>query len=144
MTLLATVALDQATKAAVVASVDRGEQINVFFGLDLTYTRNSGVAFGLLTGAGTAVAVLIALALGFLLVYFARHARVPLLWLPVGAVLGGAIGNLVDRLRDGTVVDFIDPVAWPAFNLADTAIVLGVAGLLYLSERGREERRSPA
>ena len=50
----------------------------------------------------------------------------PLLWLPVGLLLGGALGNLADRAREGAVIDFIDPVAWPAFNLADACIVVGV------------------
>jgi signal peptidase II len=61
----------------------------------------------------------------------------PYLWLPFGAVAGGAIGNLADRVRDGAVVDFIDPIFWPAFNLADVAIVLGIFGLLYVIEGPR-------
>jgi len=72
--------------------------------------------------------------------YFAVHARRAWLWLPVGVLLGGALGNLADRARESAVIDFIDPVAWPAFNLADTAIVVGVLGLLYVIEGppGRE------
>ena len=101
--------------------------MNVFFGLDLTNTRNTGVAFGALGGAGLIVAILIGLV-----------ARAPdrllrgatatcrWLWLPVGLLLGGALGNLVDRAREGAVIDFIDPVAWPAFNVADACIVVGV------------------
>jgi signal peptidase II len=61
-----------------------------------------------------------------------------MLWLPVGAVIGGAIGNLADRARAGAVVDFIDPIAWPAFNLADMAIVIGILGLVYIVEGGSE------
>ena len=61
----------------------------------------------------------------------------PLLWLPVGLILGGALGNLADRAREGAVIDFIDPIAWPAFNLADAAIVVGVLGLLYVVEAQR-------
>ena len=60
----------------------------------------------------------------------------PLLWLPVGMLVGGAAGNLVDRAREGAVVDFIDPVGWPAFNVADSCIVVGVLVLLYVVERG--------
>ena len=63
----------------------------------------------------------------------------PLLWLPVGLLLGGALGNLADRARDGAVIDFIDPVAWPAFNLADACIVVGVFLLLWIVE-GRPKR----
>ena len=61
----------------------------------------------------------------------------PLLWLPVGLILGGALGNLADRAREGAVIDFIDPIAWPAFNMADVAIVVGVLGLLYVVEAQR-------
>ena len=61
----------------------------------------------------------------------------PFLWLPVGLILGGALGNLADRARDGAVIDFIDPIAWPAFNFADAAIVAGVLGLLYVVETQR-------
>jgi signal peptidase II len=135
----AIVAVDQATKQAVVASVPRGESENVFFGLDLTNTRNTGVAFGALQGGGLVVTLLIALSLGVLVAYFALHAATPWLWLPVGMLIGGALGNLADRAREGAVIDFIDPIAWPAFNLADASIVLGVLALLYVLE-GRPER----
>jgi signal peptidase II len=132
-----TVALDQATKAIAVASIERGESVNVFVGLDLTYVRNDGVAFGALSDGGALLILVIALALGALLTYFFLHSSTPLLWLPVGLILGGAVGNLIDRAREGAVIDFIDPVAWPAFNLADTAIVIGVFGLLYVAEGRR-------
>ena len=133
-TLAVVFALDQATKQAAVASLERGESVNVFFALDLTNTRNRGVAFGALEGRGTIVAVLIALALVLLIAYFAAHAQRTWLWLPVGMLLGGAFGNLADRAREGAVIDFIDPIAWPAFNLADAAIVIGVFALLYVVE----------
>jgi signal peptidase II len=131
------VGLDQATKAIAVASLERGEDVNVFFGLDMTYVRNEGVAFGALSGGGAVLVVVIALALGGLVTYFALNSTTPLLWLPVGLILGGALGNLADRARDGAVIDFIDPIAWPAFNLADAAIVVGVFGLLYVAEGRR-------
>lgn len=132
-----TVAVDQATKALAVASLDRGDEVNVFLGLDMTYVRNEGVAFGALSGGGPVLVVVIALALGGLLTYFALNSAVRLLWLPVGLILGGALGNLADRAREGAVIDFIDPIAWPAFNLADAAIVVGVLGLLYVAEAKR-------
>ena len=59
------------------------------------------------------------------------------LWLPVGMLLGGALGNLADRAREGAVIDFIDPIAWPAFNVADSCIVVGVLLLLWLVEGGQ-------
>jgi signal peptidase II len=128
------VVLDQASKQAAVSRIERGDEVNVFLGLDLTNTRNTGVAFGALEGGGVLIAVLIALALALLVGYFALHSERPWLWLPVGMLLGGALGNLADRARTGAVIDFIDPIAWPAFNVADAAIVLGVLGLLYVIE----------
>ena len=132
-----TVLADQATKAIAVASLERGEEVNVFLGLDVTYVRNEGVAFGALSDGGPLLVIAIAIALGGLVTYFLLNTEVRLLWLPVGLILGGAMGNLADRARDGAVIDFIDPIAWPAFNLADAAIVVGVLALLYVAEAFR-------
>jgi signal peptidase II len=129
-----TVVADQVTKAIAVASLERGEEVNVFLGLDMTYVRNEGVAFGALSGGGALLVIAITVALAGLVVYFVANSDVPFLWLPVGLILGGALGNLADRARDGAVVDFIDPIAWPAFNLADAAIVVGVLSLVYVAE----------
>jgi signal peptidase II len=134
------VAVDQATKQLAVTRIERGEDVDVFFGLDLTNARNTGVAFGAFQGGGAVVAILIGVALALLLGYFAVHRERPWLWLPVGLLLGGALGNLADRARDGAVIDFIDPIAWPAFNVADSCIVIGVLALLYVVE-GRERRK---
>ncbi len=139
------VAIDQATKQLVVAHISRGEIVDVIPGLDLTYTRNSGVAFGALAGGGVLVAVLIGIALTSLLGYFALHASQPWLWLPVGMLVGGALGNLADRGREGAVIDFVDPIVWPAFNVADACIVIGVLALLYVVDKNaRVERDSEA
>ena len=139
-TLAMVMVTDQATKQAANSALDRGESANVFLGLDLTNTRNRGVAFGALEDSGALVGTLIGVALVLLLAYFALHAAQPWLWLPVGMLLGGALGNLADRAREGAVIDFIDPVGWPAFNVADAAIVVGVLALLYVVEGapGRE------
>jgi signal peptidase II len=131
------VAIDQMTKAWVLSTVDPHERINVFFGIDITRVKNTGVAFGALSGSGRIVLVAVAVAMLGLLAYFAAHIRKPWLWLPVGMVFGGALGNLADRARIDGVTDFIDPVLWPAFNVADMAIVIGVAGVLYLAEARR-------
>jgi len=141
-TVAVVVGLDQATKQIAVSSLDRGERVNIFFGLDLTNTRNKGVAFGAFEGGGVVVAVLIGLALALVIGYFAVNAGRPWLWLPVGLLVGGALGNLGDRAREGAVIDFIDPIAWPAFNLADTSIVIGVAALLYVLEGARGANRA--
>ncbi len=133
------VAADQGTKQLAVGAVERGRSVNVFLALDITNSRNTGVAFGALQGGGALVGTLIGLSLALLLAYFLTHAAMPWLWLPVGLLVGGALGNLADRARDGAVIDFIDPVAWPAFNLADASIAIGLVALLYLIEgrRGR-------
>ncbi len=133
-------ALDQVTKQVADSGLMRGESVNAFLGLDITNTRNRGVAFGALDGSAAVVGALIGLALVLLLAYFALNAERPWLWLPVGMLLGGALGNLADRAREGAVIDFIDPIWWPAFNLADAAIVVGVLALLYVVEG----RRDPA
>jgi signal peptidase II len=137
-TLLTALASDQGSKQLVDSRLMRGESVNVFLGIDLTNTRNRGVAFGALEGSDVVVGVLIGLALVLLLAYFAANATKPWLWLPVGLLLGGALGNLADRAREGAVIDFIDPIGWPAFNLADAMIVVGVLALLYVVEGRRE------
>ena len=130
--------VDQGAKQLADSSLTRGESVNVFLGIDITNTRNRGVAFGALEGSGLVVGILIGLALVLLLAYFAVNATKPMLWLPVGLLLGGALGNLADRAREGAVIDFIDPVFWPAFNIADAMIVVGVVALLYVVEGRRE------
>jgi signal peptidase II len=137
------VAVDQATKQLVDSNIDRGDSVNVFFGLDLTNTRNTGVAFGALEGAALIVAILIGLSLCLLIGYFVANRDMPLLWLPTGLLLGGAVGNLIDRAVEGAVIDWIDPVAWPAFNIADACIVVGVVALLWVVE-GRPKRTQPS
>jgi signal peptidase II len=141
-TAAVTVLLDQATKQIAVASIARGDKHKFFLGIDLTYVRNRGVAFGALGGGGVPVAALTAGAVLLLAVYFALHTGLPYLWLPFGLVAGGALGNLADRARDGAVIDFIDPILWPAFNIADMAIVGGILGLLYVVEGPRAKRRA--
>jgi signal peptidase II len=131
---VAVVLVDQVSKRIVIDSLGRGEHVKFFFGIELTYVRNKGVAFGALGGGGTFVTVVTVAAVLLLALYFARHTARPWLWLPFGVVAGGAIGNLADRLREGSVVDWIDPIVWPAFNLADVAIVVGILGLLYVLE----------
>jgi signal peptidase II len=82
--------------------------------------------------------VLIALALLALLVYFARHTATRLIWLPTGMLVGGALGNVLDRLRHGAVTDFIKlPLGWPPFNLADASITLGVLILFLVIDLAR-------
>jgi signal peptidase II len=138
----AVVALDQATKAVVRATVDQGDREAVFPGVEIVHTRNTGVAFGALAGGGAVVTIVIVLALAALLAYFATHVRRPLVWLPTGMLLGGAIGNVIDRARSGAVTDFVQlPLGFPPFNVADMSITFGVVVLLYALEQHDEAAR---
>jgi signal peptidase II len=129
---------DQLSKRAIEHSIVRGEERKVLPGIQLVNTRNRGVAFGFLPGSHVAVTILIGVALLALLVYFARNAEKPLIWLPTGMLIGGALGNIIDRLKDGAVTDFIKlPLGWPPFNLADTCITLGIVILFLLIDHLR-------
>jgi signal peptidase II len=129
---------DQLSKRAIEHSIVRGEERKVLPGIQFVNTRNRGVAFGFLPGSHVAVTILIGVALLALLVYFARNAEKPLIWLPTGMLLGGALGNIIDRLKDGAVTDFIKlPLGWPPFNLADTSITLGIVILFLLIDHLR-------
>jgi signal peptidase II len=137
LVLAAVLAVDQATKALVRGSIAVGDKDAVFPGVELVHVKNRGVAFGALSGQSI-VTVIVVVALAGLLAWFALHATRPLIWLPTGLLLGGALGNIVDRLRDGHVTDFVKLPAWPAFNVADMAITFGVIALLIVLERRDE------
>ena len=132
------IVLDQATKALVRSNIRVGETDGVFPGVDLVHVRNEGVAFSRFSSGGTIVTVIVAIAMVALIAYFVTHLHKPLVWLPTGMLLGGALGNIIDRARDGAVTDFIKLPAWPAFNLADVSITFGVILLLYVTEFRRD------
>ena len=134
------VAADQLTKKLARDGVRPGEEDPIFPALKLVNVRNEGVAFGIDAGGKTLVIAIIALALLALVLYFARHTARPLIWLPTGLLVGGALGNIVDRIRDGAVTDFLKIPAWPAFNIADVAITFGVLALVLVLERRDDER----
>jgi signal peptidase II len=131
---LVTVAADQAVKAIVRGSIARTETVDLFPGVHLVNVRNTGVAFSVLSDGGALPVIIGVFAVGALLAFFFTHLRRPLVWLPTGLLLGGAAGNLLDRLRDGSVTDFVKLPHWPAFNVADIAITLGVLVLVYVLE----------
>jgi len=132
------VAVDQGSKALATSLVSRGDRVEILPFLHLENVRNEGVAFGLGGNISAVfIAATIAVLLGFL-VYLASRSRSGwLVWVPAALLLGGALGNLADRVRDGAVTDFIDLPLWPTFNLADVAIVVGVLLLLLDVERSR-------
>jgi signal peptidase II len=132
---------DQLTKALVSSALGPGEERDVIGPVTLVDVRNSGIAFGQLQHGGVIVAVVIAIAICALLVYFSRNLSRPWIWLPTGLLLGGALGNIIDRVREGAVVDFIKLPHWPAFNVADSAITVGVIVLILVVERGDAARR---
>lgn len=134
----AAIAVDQVTKAIVRDQVLPGERIDAIAGVEIVRVHNSGIAFGLLDDAGSIVLVIAALAFAALLAMFLLSAGRPGLWLPIGLLAGGALGNLIDRVRDGYVTDFIDPPRWPAFNVADIEITAGVILLVLIYAFGPE------
>ena len=130
---VAALVADQLTKWLVSSALALGEAFGTVGPFSIHHVRNTGIAFGLFSNATSAVIVVTVLAVGGMLLFFARagqrHWLVPI---ALGLVLGGSISNLFDRIRLGHVTDFLDFDYWPAFNLADTFIVVGVA-LLFLS-----------
>jgi signal peptidase II len=145
LTLAATgvvVALDQGTKALATSLVERGDRVEVLPFLAFENVRNKGVAFGL--GGDTSAVLIggtIVLLVGMLAFLVARSSGGRLLWLPAALLIGGALGNLADRVRDGAVTDFIDLPLWPTFNLADVAIVAGVLLLFWDVELSQRQRK---
>jgi signal peptidase II len=131
--------LDQAIKAVVEGELVPGEPVDLLGPLGLTLTHNQGVAFGLAGGSVLPLIAFAVLALAFVGFLLARNSTVPGIWIAVGLVAGGALGNLADRLRAGEVTDYIEVGSWPPFNLADVAITVGVAifALIFLREGRR-------
>jgi signal peptidase II len=132
-------ALDQLTKHTLAAGIAAGEEKKLLPGVNLVHVRNTGVAFSIFSGGGTLVLLFTLVALALLVGYFSRHPDRPWLWVPTGMLVGGAVGNLIDRLANGAVTDFIKLPHWPAFNVADMSITFGVLALLWVLE-GRRDR----
>jgi signal peptidase II len=130
-------ALDQITKHTLAAGIAPGEEKKFLPGVTLVHVRNTGVAFSLFSGGGALVLVFTLVALALLIAYFIRRPDRAWLWLPTGMLTGGAIGNLIDRIANGSVTDFIKLPHWPAFNVADMSITFGVLVLLWVLEGPR-------
>lgn len=131
---LAIVAADQISKQWAIQNLRDGRIIHLVGEiLRLRYTTNTGAAFGLFQDQGTVLAVIALVVVSGILLYYRRLPELSILVrISLGLQLGGAIGNLADRLlRGGSVVDFVEIVLWPIFNIADAAVVLGVAILAY-------------
>jgi signal peptidase II len=141
---LAAVFADQLTKHVVASQLVLDDEVKVLGPFSIHHVQNSGIAFGLFAEATGIVILLTLVAVAWMLVYFYRSgARHPLLPVAVGLLIGGSVSNLADRVRLGYVTDFLDFRYWPAFNLADSFIVAGVAILLAaLVAADRGPRRS--
>ena len=141
---LAAVAADQLTKHIVTGHLALDDGIHVAGPFWIHHVQNSGIAFGLFASATPVVIVLTGIAIAWMLLFFARSgARHPVLPVALGLVIGGSSSNLLDRVRLGYVTDFLDLRYWPAFNLADSFIVVGVAillAVLVLADRAHRPR----
>jgi signal peptidase II len=137
--MVGVIAADQLTKHLVRSDIPVGQVDKFLPAINLVDVRNTGVAFSLFSGGGALVLVFTFLALAALVGYFAMRPGRSGLWLPTGLLVGGAIGNLIDRLVHGAVTDFIKLPIWPAFNVADMSITFGVLALLYVLEGRRHD-----
>jgi signal peptidase II len=133
------VGLDQLTKHTLAAGIRPGETKKFLPAINLVHVRNTGVAFGAFSGGGAVVLVFTVLALLALVGFLTARPERPWLWLPTGMLVGGALGNLIDRIAGGSVIDFIKLPAWPAFNVADMSITFGVIALVLVLELGRKD-----
>lgn len=131
--------VDQVSKYLVMASLAEGQAIPMLL-FDLHHVHNRGAAFGIMQSGGV---VFVAVALIVLAAVVALHGQIrssgPAVTVAVGLIAGGTLGNLVDRLRFGYVVDFIDLRWWPVFNVADSAICIGVGILMWKMFLGSKE-----
>jgi signal peptidase II len=137
------IVLDQISKAIIRATLDPRESIEVVSWFSISRVANEGIAFGLFPGRQAAVAVLTVIALSAIAIALASLvARNATVAAGAGLLVGGSLGNLIDRLAHGAVTDFIDLARWPAFNLADCAITIGavliVVGLMADGEEADE------
>ena len=123
---LAVVVLDQLVKVIVRANITPGEVIEVAPGVDLVHTTNTGIAFSLFSGSTGVIAVLTLVAIAVIaLVLVAYAGEHPLVPVGGGLLLGGAIGNLIDRVSRGGATDYIAIGGWPPFNVADIGVTTG-------------------
>jgi signal peptidase II len=123
--------LDQATKQVALERLAFEEPVDLVLGFQFDYVTNSGIAFGFFDSGEGLVSVLTVFTVAALATWLTLNPSRPGLWLTIGLLIGGALGNLADRVRMDAVIDFLDPPAWPAFNVADVAITAGVVVLIF-------------
>lgn len=128
--------LDQLTKLFVSKNISKPVPIlNIFY---LTNIKNTGAAFGILQNQTLLLTFISIFVIGLIVYYYDKVPTNKLIWLCVGLLLGGTVGNLIDRVRLGYVVDFLDFRIWPAFNIADSAVTIGAIGIIiyFLKKKG--------
>ena len=120
--------LDRLTKIAVTSSMSYGQSRAILPKIfHFTFVLNNGTAFGLLKGQNAFLAAVSASAAILIIIYVMRHRTLkPVVSSALGLILGGALGNLFDRIRFGYIIDFLDFRVWPVFNIADSAITIGM------------------
>ena len=130
------VLLDQATKAIAAVKLSSGASVPAVGGLvSFTLVENTGAGFGLFRNQALVLVLISAAAISFTVFYILK--KKPVYCMPLALILGGAVGNLIDRLRFGHVIDFIDLHWWPVFNLADSSITIGSLALFFIILRGK-------
>ena len=125
---------DRITKIAVTSNMSYGQSIKILPKIfHFTFVLNNGTAFGLLKGQNVFLAVISASAAVLIIIYVMRHRTLkPAVSSAFGLILGGALGNLFDRIRFGYIIDFLDFRVWPVFNIADSAITIGMLILVIM------------
>ncbi len=142
---LVVVIIDQVSKFLIVSNLGVGQSIPVIPGyFEFTYVVNHGAAWGLLSGKTAYLIVLAIILLVLLLLYLKFCLKSRNQFIALALVLGGAVGNLIDRIRLGWVIDFVDFKVWPVFNVADMAIVVGSLLLLWFLHRENRENKEDA
>jgi len=140
------VIIDVLTKRAVIAKVMPHEGINILPFLRIVYVENKGAAFGLFSNLGNNIFIVISIiTIAVIIIYAFRFAK-GLEVYSFSFILGGALGNLIDRLLFGKVIDFIDVFVgkwhWPAFNIADSALTIGIVLFIFLNLKSGKVKTS--
>lgn len=135
--------LDQLSKMIVEKKIELYHRIPVIKGvLDISHVTNDGAAFGIIRGRNWLFVIITFVAIGFVIFYFKRFQESSWMRVSLGFLLGGAIGNLIDRIRNGYVTDFINFNFWPTFNVADIAVSIGAFLLMFYMLRYHENGKA--
>jgi signal peptidase II len=140
---LAIIVADQATKWAIARWLERGDEFPAGWPIRLVHITNSGAAFGILQDSGPLLVIVSFVGIAAILIYLLNPGFVhPLMRFGLALMFAGAVGNFIDRVRDGEVIDFIKFPSWPAFNVADSAITIGVLCLIWAILFDRSDQQS--